>query len=129
MNIPMKMKLLFCAALLGVAVSVNSQTPIVTDNYISTPGQADLQRNNTIFSYIGAGTPWYGALLTVGGFNTGSYHFQINADYGPNGGNHISFRTRMDDGGAHWNNWYEIYHSGNLNRSDVDFTAKSLSLN
>jgi hypothetical protein len=92
---------------------------------IMSAGTANFFSNGYTFAYASSGTPWNGSLISYGGFG-GSYDTQINSDYGPNGGKHISFRTMNGD--AHtWNNWYEIYHSGNFNRSDVDFTAQTVN--
>jgi hypothetical protein len=92
---------------------------------ISTAGQADAFTNGYTFSYKIAGTPWNGSLISFGGF-TSNYDTQINTDYGPDGGGHMSFRTKMGDANT-WNSWFELYHSGNLNRSDADFTARTLT--
>ena len=77
------------------------------------------------FAYTTSGTPWNGSLMSFGGFG-GGYDTQLNADYGPAGGSHLSFRTKNGDINT-WNNWNELYHSGNLNRSDVDFAARTIN--
>jgi hypothetical protein len=92
---------------------------------ISSGGSANSFSNGYTFAYAVSGTPWNGSLISYGGIGS-SYDTQINSDYGPNGGNHISFRTKQGDFNF-WNNWNELYHSGNLNRSDADFTAKNLT--
>jgi hypothetical protein len=96
--------------------------PVVS---IGNAGNADGFVNGYTFAYAGSGTPWNGSLLSFGGF-TNNYDTQISADYGPNGGGHMSFRTRNGDTQT-WNGWNEFYHSGNLNRADVDFTAKTVN--
>jgi hypothetical protein len=73
------------------------------DNYLSRPvvsignaGNADSFANGYTFAYAGSGTPWNGSMLSFGGF-TNNYDTQISADYGPNGGDYMSFRTRNGD--------------------------------
>jgi hypothetical protein len=83
--------------------------------------------NGYTFAYSSSGTPWNGPLLSFGGFDN-AYDCQLNSDYGPHGGNHLSFRTRNGDI-AKWNSWNEIFHSGNLNKQDVDFSCKNLNAN
>lgn len=102
------------------------------DNYlgrlvpnIRDAGTANSFANGYTFAYTSSGTPWNGSLISFGGF-TNNYDTQINADYGPNGGGHMSFRTRNGDNQT-WNGWNEFYHSGNLNKGDVDFTARTLN--
>jgi len=79
------------------------------------------------FAYATSGSPWNGAFMSFGGFNN-SYDCQLSTDYGPNGGSHLSFRTRNGDAGT-WNSWREVWHSGNLNNSSTDFTAKNIYAN
>lgn len=92
---------------------------------IRDAGTANSFANGYTFAYASSGTPWNGSLISFGGF-TNNYDTQINSDYGPNGGVHISFRTKQGDFNT-WNGWNEFYHSGNLNRSDADFTARTLN--
>lgn len=95
---------------------------------ISAAGSANTFKGGYTFAYLSAGTPWNGSLISFGGFSN-NYDTQINADYGPHGGNHISFRTRdgdKDNGAGIWNAWNEIWHSGNLNNANSDFNAKGL---
>ena len=91
---------------------------------IATAGTVDTFLNGYTFAYATSGTPWNGSLLSFGGFGN-QYDTQINSDYGPNGGKHISFRTRNGDI-SQWNNWNEIWHSGNLNNSSIDFNARNI---
>src|SRR6266542_1698100 len=60
MNIPMKVKLLFCAALLGVAVSVNAQTTNIAPNYkvidIGLNGYGDYTKTLILLHEIYNGT-------------------------------------------------------------------------
>lgn len=95
--------------------------------YMSTSGSADNFIGGYTFSYATAGSPWNGALISFGGFQN-NYDCQISTDYGPHGGKHMSFRTKNGDIST-WNTWNEIWHSANLNRSDVDFVAKNITLN
>ncbi len=67
MNIPMKMKLLFCAALLGVAVSLNAQTLYVPSG---TGGIGTSTNGN-----VGIGIPNPTFKLTVNG------EIGVNKDY------------------------------------------------
>lgn len=92
---------------------------------ISTPGSADAFSNGYTFAYKPSGTPWYGSLISFGGFG-GNYDTQINSDYGPHGGVHISFRTMNGDTHV-WNGWNEFYHSGNFNNANTDFTARTIN--
>lgn len=103
----------------------NPDDYLIHSNSIGNSGTANSFSKGYTFSYATSGTPWNGSLISYGGFS-GNYDTQISSDYGPNGGNHISFRTKNGDANT-WNAWYEIYHSGNLNRSDVDFTAKTIN--
>jgi hypothetical protein len=93
---------------------------------ISIVGSSDNFKGGYTFSYATSGAPWSGALISFGGFSN-QYDTQISSDYGPNGGKHISFRTKNGDVST-WNPWSEFYHSGNLNNSNSDFTAKALSI-
>jgi len=79
------------------------------------------------FAYAATGTPWNGALMSFGGFSN-NYDCQISTDYGPNGGYHLSFRTRNGDIST-WNSWHEIWNSVNLNNSTSDFTARNIYAN
>ena len=78
---------------------------------ISIAGSADQFKGGYTFSYAIAGTPWSGALLSFGGFQYNNYDCQISSDYGPNGGNHISFRTKNGDNNT-WNSWNELATRG-----------------
>lgn len=101
-------------------------TPSIIDG-----GSVDSFVGGYTFSYRSAGTPWNGSLISFGGFSN-KYDTQINADYGPHGGNHISFRTKNGDFGnglGQWNSWYEIWHSGNLNNPLSDFISKNVLIN
>ena len=86
---------------------------------VSIPSSVDDFINGYTFSYASSGSPWNGSLMSFGGFGN-QYDTQINSDYGPNGGNRMSFRSRNGDIGT-WNNWNEICHSGNLNNVSTDF--------
>lgn len=97
--------------ILGLFVyQTNGQTlnPTVS---ISSPGQSDTFKGGYTFSYGNAGTPWSGALISFGGFQYNNYDCQISSDYGPNGGNHLSFRTKNGDANT-WNSWNEIATKG-----------------
>ena len=101
-------------------------TPSITDG-----GSVDSFVGGYTFSYRSAGTPWNGSLISFGGLSN-RYDTQINADYGPHGGNHISFRTKNGDFGnglGQWNSWYEIWHSGNLNNPLSNFISKNVLIN
>lgn len=89
-------------------------TPTVS---ISAAGSADNFKGGYTFAYAASGTPWNGPLLSFGGFSN-NYDAQLNADYGPNGGEHISFRTRNGDASV-WNPWNELATRGTNN-----FTGK-----
>jgi hypothetical protein len=91
---------------------------------INAAGSANSFTGGYTFAYATSGTPWNGALLSVGGF-TNTYDLQLNSDYNL-GGVHLSFRTHNGDTHV-LNPWNEIFHTGNLNRADVDFTAKTIN--
>jgi hypothetical protein len=90
---------------------------------ISASGTADSFKGGYTFAYSTSGAPWSGALMSFGGA-LNNYDCQISTLYGA-GGTHISYRTHNGDSGA-WNSWFEIWHSGNLNRADADFTARTI---
>jgi hypothetical protein len=101
--------------LLATTFSLQAQTLNPTYS-IGTAGSADTFKGGYTFAYATSGTPWNGALMSFGGFNN-NYDTQLNADYGPNGGNHISFRTKNGDfasGAGMWNPWIEVATSKNL---------------
>lgn len=102
-------------------ISVQAQTLNPT-NVISAPNSSDIFKGGYTFSYATAGTPWNGALISYGGANNG-YDCQISSDYGLN---RISFRNYNGDH-QYWNPWNEIWHSGNLNNINSDFTAKAIN--
>ena len=90
-------------------INLNAQTLNPT-NSIRTAGAADIFKGGYTFSYATAGTPWNGALISFGGLDN-RYDCQISADYGPHGGNRISFRTKNSDlnpGVGIWNSWNEL---------------------
>ncbi|WP_416336202.1 hypothetical protein [Chishuiella changwenlii] len=76
------------------------------NNNIRENGTADSFKGGYTFAYATSGTPWNGSLISYGGFSN-SYDTQLSSDYGPHGGNHISFRTRNGDNGT-WNVWQEL---------------------
>lgn len=104
----MKLRLLFLFAIL-FTLQTNAQTLNPTFN-ISNAGAANVFKGGYTFSYAVAGTPWNGALISFGGFSN-QYDCQISTDYGPNGGNHISYRTRNGDI-SQWNSWNELATRG-----------------
>ncbi|WP_443938791.1 hypothetical protein [Pedobacter sp. MW01-1-1] len=93
-----------------VSLNLRAQTLNPTDK-ISTSGTADIFKGGYTFSYATSGTPWNGALISFGGFSNNNYDCQISSDYGPNGGSHLSFRTKNGDINA-WNPWYELATKG-----------------
>jgi len=98
---------------LFIGFSLHSQTLNPTQSIIS-PGTADSFKGGYTFSYATAGTPWNGALISFGGLDN-RYDCQISADYGVNGSNRISFRTRNGDvnnGVGTWNSWNELATKG-----------------
>lgn len=113
--------------LISTAWNTSNLIPFKVDFYINNAEQANSQNNNTIFSYSEAGTLYSGPLVSFSGSGAYSpYTLQLNASYLST--NHLAFRQRNGDNSV-WGNWKEIYHTGNLNRSDTDFTAKHLVLN
>ncbi|MES2457432.1 MAG: hypothetical protein V4594_17885 [Bacteroidota bacterium] len=106
-----------------ITLSAVAQTLNPTSS-INTPGSVNTLVGGYTFAYATSGSPWNGAFLSFGGF-TNTYDCQLSTDYGPNGGNHISFRTRHGDIST-WNSWNELYHSSNINKIDIDFNAKTL---
>ncbi|CAA9198698.1 autotransporter outer membrane beta-barrel domain-containing protein [Flavobacterium collinsii] len=102
----MKTKIIIVALVLLATLKIQSQSLNPTSN-ISLTGAADTFKAGYTFSYSTAGTPWNGALISYGGFPTNNYDTQISSDYGPNGGNHISYRTKNGDNNT-WNSWNEL---------------------
>jgi hypothetical protein len=90
--------ILFC-----IGLKAQSLAPTLS---IGNSGSADNFRSGYTFSYATAGTPWNGSLISYGGLSN-NYDTQLSSDYGPNGGNHISYRTRNGDAST-WNPWYEL---------------------
>ncbi|WP_394773472.1 hypothetical protein [Flavobacterium sp.] len=105
------MKTRIIALIIVILGVINSNAQTLNSTYsITTPGAADVFKGGYTFSYANAGTPWNGALISFGGFDN-RYDCQINADYGQNGGDRISFRTRNGDfngGLGIWNQWNEL---------------------
>lgn len=99
-------------SVLCVSVIVAAQTLNPT-NFISSAGAPDAFKGGYTFSYASSGTPWNGSLISFGGFSN-NYDTQINADYGPHGGNRMSFRTRNGDTNM-WNSWHELATRGENN--------------
>ncbi|QLC64961.1 hypothetical protein LPB248_01320 [Flavobacterium sp. LPB0248] len=93
-----------------MAVTIQAQSLNPTSE-ISAPGYADAFKGGYTFSYATSGTPWNGALISFGGFQYNNYDCQISSDYGPNGGNHISYRTKNGDNNT-WNSWNELATRG-----------------
>jgi hypothetical protein len=115
-------KIVFAIFGMLVGLNVYSQTLNPTQTIIST-GTADSFKGGYTFSYASAGTPWNGALISFGGFDN-RYDCQISADYGANGGNRISFRTRNGDvnnGVGTWNSWNELATKGANNFNGNQF--------
>jgi hypothetical protein len=116
------MKKIFLLLIAVVACHCAYSQTFNPTSMINTAGSADNFTGGYTFAYTPSGSPWYGAFMSFGGF-TNTYDCQISTDYTL--GKHISFRTRNGD--AHtWNPWFEIWHSGNLNRADADFTARTI---
>ncbi|MFQ6601782.1 hypothetical protein [Flavobacterium sp. C3NV] len=109
----MKKTLLFISlVLLFNGTNIVAQTLNPTFN-ISTAGSANEFKGGYTFSYATSGTPWNGALISFGGLNN-NYDCQISSDYGPTGGNHISYRTKNGDNNT-WNSWNELATRGSNN--------------
>jgi uncharacterized coiled-coil protein SlyX len=109
----MKTKNIFLLLFIISSISLTAQTLNPTPS-IAASGSADTFKGGYTFSYASSGTPWNGSLISFGGFFN-NYDTQISADYGPAGGNHISFRTKNGDvnGGAGvWNPWIELASRG-----------------
>lgn len=74
---------------------------------INVANSADEQKGNLVtFAYNTSGTPWSGALLSVGGFQDGGYDLQLNGGYNVN---ELSFRNRNGDGNA-WLSWKRVLY-------------------
>lgn len=117
------------AIVLFNAISLVAQTLNPTYS-IRTPGEADTFKGGYTFSYATAGTPWNGALISFGGFDN-RYDCQISADYGPNGGNRISFRTKnadLNNGVGIWNSWNELATRGANDFAGIQTIYGSLSV-
>ncbi|MFH7017609.1 hypothetical protein [Flavobacterium sp. FlaQc-47] len=98
-------------------------------NSIRVPGTADTFKGGYTFSYATAGTPWNGALISFGGLDN-RYDCQISADYGPHGGNRISFRTKSSDLNPEgiWNSWNELATRGENNFEGIQTFYGGLSV-
>ncbi|HEX8576838.1 MAG TPA: hypothetical protein VF677_11145 [Flavobacterium sp.] len=99
----MKYKILLTFAVIVFNAKAQTLNPTVS---IQAANTADNFRGGYTFAYATSGTPWNGSLISFGGFDN-NYDTQISADYGPHGGNHISFRTKNGDIGV-WNPWIEL---------------------
>lgn len=119
----MKKKLLFASLLIIFSFSNTIAQTLLPVSNISATGTADSFKGGYTFSYATAGSPWNGSLISYGGFSN-QYDCQISSDYGPNGGKHISFRTKNGDANT-WNPWYEILHTGNFD--PATYISKSSS--
>lgn len=97
------------AVVLSSTIKTQAQSLNQTSS-ISLPGSANTFNAGYTFSYTGSGTPWNGSLISYGGFSN-NYDTQISSDYGANGGNHISYRTRNGDTNT-WNSWNELATRG-----------------
>ncbi|HEX8576304.1 MAG TPA: hypothetical protein VF677_08425, partial [Flavobacterium sp.] len=106
----MKYKILLTFAVLVFNAKAQTLNPTVS---IQAANTANNFTGGYTFAYATSGTPWNGSLISFGGFSN-NYDTQINADYGPNGGNHISFRTNNGDAGGAgiWNPWVELATKG-----------------
>jgi len=107
----MKFKIFLTFAVIVFNAKAQTLNPTVS---IQAANSADNFKGGYTFAYATSGTPWNGSLISFGGF-LNNYDTQINADYGPNGGNHISFRTRNGDynlGLGIWNPWIELATRG-----------------
>jgi hypothetical protein len=122
------MKKLLSTLAIAVAGSCSYAQTFNPTSQINATGAADAFKGGYTFAYTPSGSPWYGAFMSFGGFSSNSHDSQISTDYGPNGGKHISFRTRNGDIGI-WNPWYELWNSSNLNNSSSDFIAQGISAN
>lgn len=91
-------------------------------------GNANLPRYDGVRTLYNGSTgtnypdEWYGGLSVL----TGYVGFQLMT-YG--GGGATRLKLRHQDGNSGWNDWQDIYHSGNSNKSDVDWRARNLSCN
>lgn len=112
----------------GVLGAINVKAQVLNPTYsISVPGSADTFAGGYTFSYSSSGTPWDGALISFGGFTWNNYDCQINSDYGSNGGNHISFRTKNGDSNI-WNSWNELATRGVNSFTGIQTIYGSLSV-
>ena len=98
---------------------LNSTAYMRDNGWNSNPGQdADTQPGmSSDFSY-GNNAPHTGDLIR---FGSGSYSLQLSSAYNASEGA-LSFRTRNGDAGA-WNDWRQIYHTGNLNLAVLGYTG------
>ena len=103
------------AILLSIVFVLFNNLSLVSQNLgptyaISAAGSADTFNGGYTFAYATSGTPWNGSLISYGGF-ANQYDTQINSDYGPAGGSHISYRTQNGDAQT-WNPWNELATRG-----------------
>jgi len=103
-------KLILILGLVGLFNGVLVAQSMNPTQSINAASAANNFRGGYTFSYATAGTPWNGALLSFGGLDN-NFDCQISSDYGPNGGGHLSFRTRKGDASL-WNSWNEIATRG-----------------
>lgn len=96
-------------------------------SHIDSPGSADAFKGGYTFAYTPSGTPWNGSLISYGGFLHNNYDTQISSDYGPSGGNHISYRTRNGDTNT-WNPWNELAVRGANNFTESQTIAGNLGI-
>jgi len=103
----MSKKTLLIATLFGILniITTNGQTLNPTFK-IDAAGSAETFKGGYTFASASSGVPWEGSLISYGGLNN-NYDTQISSDYGLQGGNHVSFRTRNDDT-KKWNPWHEF---------------------
>ena len=105
------MKKIPLVILLILSVFVTNAQSLNPTSHISASGTADAFKAGYTFAYATSGTPWNGSLISYGGFPVNNYDTQISSDYGPDGGKHISFRTKNGDLNI-WNPWIELATKG-----------------
>jgi hypothetical protein len=129
----MKKKFVFYAASLSLTITMHAQTAtnmVILDTRAENNGpnnySKELRCEFKFRDAIGVpGSGDYSGMLTIApwGDNTGNKHHQLNFNDGG-----IFYRTGWPSYTT-WDSWVQLWHSGNLNKADVDFNAKNIILN
>jgi hypothetical protein len=67
----------------------------------------------------------YGSVLGLRFWDGGGSDWRTQLAFGTD--NNFYYRQSTNNSGNTWTSWYKMWHSGNLNRSDADFTCKNFN--